>query len=227
MDRRRLLAIILLVISLLMIISVPIWLFTPLNTLLGGQVDLVGGQEPLGDRREVVAVPADDALAVGDRDVAETRLEEELRDRDARRTGAGDHGAQVAEGAPAEPRRVLQGGQGDDYVSGDLGDDVMRGGQGDDQLFGRDGNDFLSGDLGDNTLTGGAGADTFHSSAGAGVDLVTDFTLAEGYRVMLDPGTHYAVSQVGADVHIDITGGGEVILSHVQLSSLTGDWIVA
>ncbi len=40
MDRRRLLAIILLVISLLMIISVPIWLFTPLNTILGGQVDL-------------------------------------------------------------------------------------------------------------------------------------------------------------------------------------------
>ncbi len=36
MNRRRLLAIILLVLSLLIFISVPIWLFTPLGTLLGG-----------------------------------------------------------------------------------------------------------------------------------------------------------------------------------------------
>jgi Ca2+-binding RTX toxin-like protein len=121
----------------------------------------------------------------------------------------------------------LQGGQGGDYLSGDLGDDVLRGGQGDDQLLGGAGDDFLSGDVGADTLTGGAGADTFHISVGSGVDLVTDFNPAEGDRVLLEPGTSYTVSQVGADVHVDLAGGGELVLAHVQLSSLAGGWIVA
>lgn len=40
MDRRRLLAFVLLIIALLLIISVPLWLFTPLGNVLDGQVDL-------------------------------------------------------------------------------------------------------------------------------------------------------------------------------------------
>ncbi len=40
MNRRKLLAIILLVIALVLIMSVPIWLFTPLNTIFDGQADL-------------------------------------------------------------------------------------------------------------------------------------------------------------------------------------------
>ena len=137
----------------------------------------------------------------------------------------GDKGADTVFGGQGAD--TIQGGQGDDYISGDLGDDIARGGQGDDVLFGRDGNDFLSGDLGSDTLTGGAGADTFHSFAGAGIDLVTDFNLAEGDRIVLESGTSYTVNQVGADVHIDMAGDGRLILAGVQLSSLTGDWIVA
>ncbi|MGZ6040134.1 MAG: hypothetical protein ACXWKR_15805, partial [Phenylobacterium sp.] len=120
---------------------------------------------------------------------------------------------------------MIQGGQDNDYVSGDAGDDVLRGGQGDDQVFGGLGNDYLSGDRGNDTLSGGAGADTFHSFAGAGVDVITDFSLAEGDRVRLDPGTTYTLSQVGADTHIVLTGGGEMILANVTLSGLSGDWI--
>jgi Ca2+-binding RTX toxin-like protein len=122
----------------------------------------------------------------------------------------------------------VQGGPGADFVSGDKGDDVVRGGQGDDVVSGGDGNDFISGDLGSDTMTGGAGADTFHSFAGAGLDVVTDFNLAEGDRVELDPGTTFTSAQVGADTVITLSGpggAGELVLQGVQLSSLHGDWI--
>jgi Ca2+-binding RTX toxin-like protein len=122
---------------------------------------------------------------------------------------------------------TLQGNTGADTIIGGAGADLAFGGQGDDQLFGGGGDDFLSGDLGADTLTGGAGADTFHSWAGAGADLITDFNRAEGDRIVLDSGTRYTVSQAGDDVHIDMEGGGELILAHVHLSTLTGDWLVA
>ena len=54
-----------------------------------------------------------------------------------------------------------------------------------------------------------------------------DFNIAEGDRVMLDPGTTYAVSQVGADTVIDMGGGNQMVLVGVQLSSLTSGWIFA
>jgi Ca2+-binding RTX toxin-like protein len=78
---------------------------------------------------------------------------------------------------------------------------------------GGSGADFISGDRGTDTESGGAGADIFHSSQDAGVDKVLDFNLAPGDRVMLDPGTTYTVSQVGADTVIDMGGGNEMILA--------------
>jgi hypothetical protein len=41
----------------------------------------------------------------------------------------------------------------------------------------------------------------------------------------VDPGNSYSVSQVGADVHVDMAGGGELVLQNVQLSSLPDGWI--
>ncbi|MGZ3367214.1 MAG: hypothetical protein ACXU8Y_21060, partial [Caulobacteraceae bacterium] len=75
-------------------------------------------------------------------------------------------------------------------------------------------------DRGDDTETGGAGADTFHGSQDAGIDRVLDFNQGEGDRVMLDPGTTYTVSQVGADTVIDMGGGNQMILVGVQASTL-------
>lgn len=85
------------------------------------------------------------------------------------------------------------------------------------------GNDFVSGDRGSDTLTGGTGADTFHTFSGAGLDRVTDFSRAEGDRVFVLGA--YTVSQVGADVVIDLTGGTQMVLVGVQQASLTGHWI--
>jgi serralysin len=92
-------------------------------------------------------------------------------------------------------------------------------------VLGNSGNDWLSGDRGNDTVTGGAGADVFHTFGEAGIDRVTDFNLAEGDRVQLDPGTTYTVSQVGADTVIDMGGGGQMILAGVSMQSLTGGWI--
>jgi len=144
-------------------------------------------------------------------------------------TGAGDD---FAVGGKDNDR--LSGGAGGDVVWGNLGNDTqdggegndqVRGGQGDDTITGGAGNDFVSGDRGNDTIAGGTGADLFHGSQDAGIDRVVDFNLAEGDRVMLDPGTTYTVSQVGADTVIDMGAGNQMILVGVQLSTLPDGWI--
>ncbi|MET0274546.1 MAG: Ig-like domain-containing protein [Phenylobacterium sp.] len=120
---------------------------------------------------------------------------------------------------------VLQGGLGNDTATGGLGSDRLHGGQGNDVIYGEAGNDWLSGDKGSDTISGGLGADTFHANVQTGLDWVTDFSFAEGDRVLLDLGTTYAVSQGSSGVVIDITGGAQMVLAGVQLSSLGDGWI--
>jgi len=120
---------------------------------------------------------------------------------------------------------IVYGNLGSDTCSGGDGDDIVRGGQDNDIVLGGAGDDYVSGDRGEDTVTGGAGADLFHTFGEAGIDRVTDFSLAQGDRVLLDPGTQYAVTQVGADTVISMTGGGQMILVGVQLASLTPGWI--
>jgi Ca2+-binding RTX toxin-like protein len=120
---------------------------------------------------------------------------------------------------------VVWGNLGADTQDGGDGNDQVRGGQGDDTVTGGAGDDFVSGDRGNDTVAGGAGADLIHGSQDAGIDRVVDFNLAEGDRVMLDPGTTYTVSQVGADTVIDMGAGNQMILVGVQFSTLTPGWI--
>lgn len=129
---------------------------------------------------------------------------------------------------------MLFGDAGDDVVYGNLGADTqdggdgrdwVRGGQGNDSLRGGVGDDWMSGDLGDDTISGGAGADIFHTWGAAGIDRITDFSLAEGDRVQLDPQTSYTLTQVGADTVINMVGGAQMWLVGVNSSSLTGGWI--
>ena len=122
---------------------------------------------------------------------------------------------------------LVLGNMGNDTLYGDIGADTVRGGQHNDVIYGGEGNDWLSGDLGDDTITGGAGADTFHIFAQAGLDVVTDFSRAEGDRVFIGDGSRYTVTQVGGDVVIDLVGGARMVLSNVALSSLTDGWIVS
>jgi len=119
---------------------------------------------------------------------------------------------------------LVYGNLGDDTLSGGVGNDTIRGGQHGDTLDGGDGNDFLSGDRGDDAITGGAGADTFNFFADAGADRVKDFSYLQGDRVRVEPDTPYVVAQVSADTVIT-AGGGQMVLTGVQLQSLPADWI--
>lgn len=130
---------------------------------------------------------------------------------------------------------VIDGGGGIDFINGNAGNDslmggdgndVVRGGKDDDVISGGAGNDFLSGDRGNDTVSGGAGADTFHIFAGAGLDRITDFSRAEGDRVLIFTGQTYTVSQQGADTVVDLGGGTQMVLVGVQQASLTDGWIV-
>lgn len=128
----------------------------------------------------------------------------------------------------------LKGDQGDDIVYGNLGsdsceggadNDLVRGGQDNDFLSGGSGVDWLSGDRGDDTVSGGSGADTFNFFAGAGRDRVTDFSIAEGDRVKIEPGSAYSVGQIGADTVIYLADGSSMTLVGVQTSTLPSGWI--
>lgn len=123
---------------------------------------------------------------------------------------------------------MILGNLGADTCYGGDGRDVVRGGQGDDVIIGEGGSDYMSGDRGADAVYGGAGADFFHTFADAGIDRVYDFSLAEGDRVLIDPGTPYTVSQVGGDVVIEMGGGNQMILVGVQLTTLgaTSSWII-
>jgi Ca2+-binding RTX toxin-like protein len=122
-------------------------------------------------------------------------------------------------------QNLVYGNLGADTCDGGDGNDIVRGGQENDIVRGGAGDDFVSGDKGDDTVTGGAGADLFHTFGDAGLDRVTDFSVSEGDRVQLDPGTQFTVSQVGADTVINMTGGGQMVLVGVAMSTLTPGWI--
>ena len=120
---------------------------------------------------------------------------------------------------------LVYGNIGADTCDGGDGADIVRGGQDNDILRGGAGDDYVSGDRGDDTVSGGSGADLFHTFGEAGLDRVIDFNASEGDRVQLDPGTQYAVAQVGSDTVITMTGGGQMILVGVQMSQLAAGWI--
>ena len=114
----------------------------------------------------------------------------------------------------------LNGNQGNDSVSGGDGADTVYGGRDNDTLSGDAGNDRLSGDLGNDQLTGGAGADQFVIRNGGGADTVTDFSLAQGDRVLLATGTAYTNAVVGGNVVITV---GDATITLTGVSSFSSD----
>ena len=120
---------------------------------------------------------------------------------------------------------IVYGNMGNDTVDGGAGNDWVRGGQGDDSVMGGAGDDWIWGDKGNDTLSGGAGADIFHSLVGAAIDRITDFKFTEGDRLVLDGGPSRTITQVGADVVVDMGNGDQVILVGVSLAGLGADWI--
>ncbi|HEY0625309.1 MAG TPA: calcium-binding protein [Allosphingosinicella sp.] len=80
-----------------------------------------------------------------------------------------------------EDNNVITGGVGSDYLIGGLGSDTLQGGAGGDILDGGAGYDVLIGGAGGDEMTGGEFADMFVTSVyGDGVDMIHDFSRAEG-----------------------------------------------
>lgn len=195
----------------------------------GGADTLHGGQ---GD--DIVRGGQDDDRVLGD--LGNDTLFGDLG-RDVVNGGDGDDvlwGGQGANPDTADGGDTLSGEAGNDFVNGNGGDDVidggvgadtLHGGRGDDVVFGGDGDDVIFGNFGDDTLSGGAGADQFHLNSG-GRDVITDFNLAQGDRIFLEAGATYTLTQQGADTVI-AWSQGQAILTNVQLTGLTGDWIFA
>jgi serralysin len=119
---------------------------------------------------------------------------------------------------------IVYGNLGDDTCEGGHGADWVRGGQGNDLLAGGDGADWLWGDRGDDTISGGSGADDFHLQAGCALDLVTDFSLADGDRVFVDGGVGYTLTYSGGETIVDLANGDRMVLVGVQLPA--GAWLV-
>ncbi|MEO0393353.1 MAG: calcium-binding protein [Pseudomonadota bacterium] len=113
---------------------------------------------------------------------------------------------------------VAYGNNGDDTLFGGQGADTMFGGQGDDQLFGNRDDDVLFGNRGDDTLTGGGGADRFAIGANQGDDIVTDFNIADGDRVLAF-GQTTAAEVNGNTVLTASGGGGTLTLVGVDLAT--------
>uniref|UniRef100_UPI0015D3D055 cadherin-like domain-containing protein n=1 Tax=Acinetobacter sp. YH12218 TaxID=2601152 RepID=UPI0015D3D055 len=70
-----------------------------------------------------------------------------------------------------EGNDILHGGAGNDYLLGGSGDDTLNGNDGNDTLLGGAGNDILNGGAGNDILDGGAGNDILNG--GAGNDILT------------------------------------------------------
>ncbi len=70
---------------------------------------------------------------------------------------------------------VLNGLAGDDRLDGGSGNDTLIGGAGNDAITGGSGNDVITGGAGNDVMTGGSGNDLFAFAAGFGIDVITDF----------------------------------------------------
>ena len=132
----------------------------------------------------------------------------------------GGQGQDSIDASASTGNNIVNGNMGDDTIVGGLGVDSLRGGQGNDVIHAGPNGDWISGDLGTNTIYGGQGMDTIH--AGAGHDIV--YGWHTGDHVQLGSGA-YGATQVGSDVHVTFSNGGEMDLINTQLSSLQSGWI--
>ena len=69
----------------------------------------------------------------------------------------------------------VNGGAGNDIITGNSSANTLNGGNGNDRLVGGNGIDTLNGGLGNDTLEGGYGNDIFQINSGVGRDLIIDY----------------------------------------------------
>lgn len=142
----------------------------------------------------------------------------------------GNYGANILNGTEAgdhmqgnEGNDTLNGYGGTDFLFGGLGDDLLNSGAGEDFLEGGEGNDTLNGGSGNNhvwgqggndILTGGLGSDKFFFErrlGQAGVDTITDFSISDSDRIVLDLRVFTALETVVTDRYAGILGNNPLM----------------
>jgi subtilisin-like proprotein convertase family protein len=124
-----------------------------------------------------------------------------------------------------------QGGDGGDLLAGNWlanrlaggrGNDVLLGNAGDDRLDGGPGDDRIEGGAGSNWLTGGPGADTFVFSGAFADDVIGDFDVAGGDRLLFHRSAAWDLGALdssgdgrldGEDLPVRVTYEGEPALT--------------
>jgi Ca2+-binding RTX toxin-like protein len=131
----------------------------------------------------------------------------------------GGQGNDLIDASASTGANILNGNLGNDTIIGGAGADSLRGGQGDDVIHAGSGNDWISGDLGNNTIYGGQGMDTFH--AGAGHDVI--YGWHDGDKIEIaGPAVNYSASQVGNNITIVFSNGGEIDIMNAPSFNLSG-----
>ena len=171
--------------------------------------------EPIGNLSPGFYDPADPQkiLSLGDTSVQTNNLQ------NFENVIGSTHDDYISLGSTAGAR--AEGGAGNDYIMGWSGADTLLGGADNDFLFGKAGND---------TMTGGTGADQFQVLTLNGVDVVTDFNVAEGDQLYIgwqqatdtlpDENSWYATTWTDAQggvhqaIRADFTGGGVIMVDH-------------
>ena len=156
-------------------------------------------------------------------------------DDDVLYAGIGDDGALGNEGndtlygegggdfvAGGDDNDVLYGGDGQDWEYGEWGNDVLYGDVGNDFLFGNFGNDTFVGGTGNDTFFLGEGADRVMFSANQGEDFITDFSVAQGDKLIITSGTAGITTTDQALAHAYASGNNTI----VDFGGTTANYVV-
>lgn len=144
-------------------------------------------------------------------------------------------GAELEQMAVSGVLSLIDGGPGDDFLTGSTDLDLVQAGDGNDLLFGRSGADELHGDagndylaggagddvldggVGDDYLRGGAGADTYRWGRGSGDDKILESDPLFEYKtdtIELGPGIapgDLAITYDGDNLYIKVEDTGETL----------------
>ena len=120
---------------------------------------------------------------------------------------------------------------GTDIIYGGSGNDTIFGNKESDELYGDDGDDVINGGEGDNLLSGGIGGDKFIITNNPGcVDTIIDFDINNSKEYLdftpfqsedIQDFNEIPMSQMGADVLIELGLGQQIILKNINISDLT------
>ena len=122
---------------------------------------------------------------------------------------------QTVEKVATDKGLVLNGGAGDDEITGSKYSDTIIGGVGDDKLYGGDGNDVI---------TGGTGKNTIFYAVGDGNDIIN---LTKGEQLTLQMDSYYSieVAKNGKDVLIYTTSAKDeyITIKNLAVKDVTND----